>query len=237
MSILHADWAFFSNMQYTDEDPWNCRRQAKVEASLRAKNKEQALSYLRSRKALEELLQRRVASLETLHGVLVKIEQAAGDVEIVKAYDLSTASLKTLLADERLKVENVEGTMDNMQEALADADEVRQAVEVGQDGMRHAAGVPDIDEDEMNEELARLEEENRREEEERKRKEEQRKKEEEERKEKEKGEEEKRQRVEKERIEEAERQKAARKEKEQEQEKGQEKGGQQEQAKEAQTAE
>lgn len=154
-----------------------------MEASLRANNKEQALSYLRSRKALEALLQRRVNSLETLHGVLVKIEQAAGDVEIVKAYDLSTASLKTLLADERLQVDKVEGTMDNMQEALADADEVRQAVEVGQQGMRNAAGVEDIDEDEMNEELARLEEENKREEEERKRLEEeaqQRQKEEEE---------------------------------------------------------
>lgn len=54
----------------------------RIEASLRAKQKPQALSYLRSRKTLEELLVRRMGSLETLHGVLVKLEQAAGDVEV-----------------------------------------------------------------------------------------------------------------------------------------------------------
>lgn len=114
---------------------------------------------MRSKKTLEELLQRRVGSLETLHGVLVKIEQAATDVEIMKSYEMSTATLKTLLGDARLQPDRVDSTMDTMQGTLADADEVRTAIESGQDGMRQAAGVPDLDDKEMEDELAALQKE------------------------------------------------------------------------------
>jgi len=41
-----------------------------------------ALSYLRSKKQLEELLVKRLGSLETLQGVLMKIENAANDIEV-----------------------------------------------------------------------------------------------------------------------------------------------------------
>lgn len=138
-------------------------RQSKIETLIREKKREQALSYLRSRKMLEELLEKRTKSLETLHGVLIKIEQAASDVEIVKAYELSTASLKTLLSDARLQPDRIEQSMEDMQETLANADEVRRAVEVGNEGIRMAAGEEEMDEEEMEAELKRLEDESRRE--------------------------------------------------------------------------
>jgi charged multivesicular body protein 7 len=144
-------------------------RQEKVEAALREKKRDQALSYLRSRKMLEELLVTRTKSMETLHGILIKIEQAASDVEIVKAYEMSTSALKSLLSNEKLQPEHIESSMDQMQETLADADEVRRAVEVGNEGIRRTAGEEELDDEEMEAELRKLRDENDREQEERER--------------------------------------------------------------------
>lgn len=138
-------------------------RQSRVETCLREKKRKQALSYLRSRKMLEELLEKRTNSLETLHGVLIKIEQAASDVEIVKAYELSTASLKNLLTDARLQPDRIDQSMEEMQETLASADEVRKAVETGNEGIRVAAGEEEMDDGEIEAELRKLEEESKRE--------------------------------------------------------------------------
>ncbi|MCO5596155.1 hypothetical protein L7F22_050215 [Adiantum nelumboides] len=134
-------------------------RQSKVEKCLKENSRSQALSYLRSRKTLEALLEKRVGTLETLHGVLVKIEQAASDVEIMKAYETSTASLKTLLGDARLQPDRIDANMDEMQETLANADEVRQAIDLGAQGMRQASGVEEPDEAEMEAELLALQKE------------------------------------------------------------------------------
>ncbi|PWN37494.1 uncharacterized protein FA14DRAFT_114188, partial [Meira miltonrushii] len=134
-------------------------RQSKVEKCLKENSKSQALSYLRSKKTLEALLEKRVGTLETLHGILVKIEQAASDVEIMKAYETSTASLKTLLGDARLQPDRIDANMDEMQETLASADEVRQAIDLGAQGMRQASGVEEPDEAEMEAELLALQKE------------------------------------------------------------------------------
>lgn len=131
-------------------------RQTKVETCLREKKREQAMSYLRSRKMLDELLEKRTKSLETLHGVLIKIEQAASDVEIVKAYELSTSSLKILLSDARLQPDRIDQSMEQMQETLASADEVRRAIEVGNGGIRAAAGEEEIDDAELEAEMNKL---------------------------------------------------------------------------------
>ena len=134
-------------------------RQSKVEKCLKENSRSQALSYLRSKKTLEALLEKRVSTLETLHGILVKIEQAAGDIEIMKAYETSTASLKTLLGDTRLQPDRIDANMDEMQETLANADEVRQAIDLGAQGMRQASGVEEPDEAEMEAELLALQKE------------------------------------------------------------------------------
>jgi hypothetical protein len=57
------------------------KKQAALEHS-RAARKAQALAALRGKKELESVLQRRLGAEATLGGVLLKIEQAAGDVEV-----------------------------------------------------------------------------------------------------------------------------------------------------------
>lgn len=132
-------------------------RAEKINVSLRKKQQDLALSLLRSRKQLESLLKLRLGALETVQTALMKVETAAGDVAIMKAYETSTATLKELLADPRLQREHIDQTMDNMAEALADHKEVEDAIALG--------GVPsDPAEDEaLAEELQALVEESERE--------------------------------------------------------------------------
>lgn len=57
-------------------------RAEKIKEQLRRKRKEMAMSYLRSRKQLEDLLSKRVRSLETVQSTLIQVESAAEDIEV-----------------------------------------------------------------------------------------------------------------------------------------------------------
>lgn len=46
------------------------------------KRNEMAKSFLRSRSSLQDVLKKRLQSLETIQTVLLKIETAAGDVQV-----------------------------------------------------------------------------------------------------------------------------------------------------------
>lgn len=60
--------------------PSRCTR--KASNSLRQKRKSVALSYIRSRRQLEDLLSKRLGSLDTLESTLIRVEAAVGDVEV-----------------------------------------------------------------------------------------------------------------------------------------------------------
>ncbi|KAK7036496.1 hypothetical protein VNI00_011693 [Paramarasmius palmivorus] len=127
---------------------------SKASEAVRNKRKSLAMSYLRSRHQLEDLLKKRLGALENLEGTLIQVEAAAGDIEIVNAYSNSTATLKAILSHPSLQRESIEKTMEAMAEANADAKEVDDAIRFGGDV---AVGVNDtIDEDELQAELEAL---------------------------------------------------------------------------------
>lgn len=157
-------------------------RTTKVTDHLKRNQKDLAKSYLRSRRALEELLHKRVDSLATIQTVLLKIETAAGDIEvrllplfilqspppdwkrlpvstqILNAYETSTSTLKTLLATPQLQRDHVEATMSGMADVLADQAEIEDVMRSGGEGARNAAaGGVTIDEDELEKEFEELE--------------------------------------------------------------------------------
>lgn len=59
---------------------FRCTR--KATAALLAKRKSNALGYLKSRKILEDVLNKRLASLHTLESTFIAVETAAGDVDV-----------------------------------------------------------------------------------------------------------------------------------------------------------
>ena len=60
-----------------------CRRTEKASSALKQKRKEIALSHLRARKQLEDILVKRSKALENLESTLWTVEHAAGDVEVI----------------------------------------------------------------------------------------------------------------------------------------------------------
>ncbi|EST04704.1 Snf7 [Kalmanozyma brasiliensis GHG001] len=131
-------------------------RNESIKTALRANNPSLAKTHLRSRKALEEALQKRRGVRETLSGVLANIEQAKGDVEVMRALKASEGVLRGVLGRKELQVENVESVMDGLQELVGVQDEV--------DGVIRDGARVHVDEEEMEEELRVLEAEKRREE-------------------------------------------------------------------------
>ncbi|KAI1795886.1 Snf7-domain-containing protein [Ganoderma leucocontextum] len=124
-----------------------------ISDALRQKRKEIAMTRLRARKQLEEVLKKRLSSLELLHSTLLRVETSAGDIEIMKSYESSTATLRAILAHPLLQREKIDETMDALAAANADAQEVDDAIQIGA-GMAQAE--TGVDDSELEAELAAL---------------------------------------------------------------------------------
>ncbi|SAM82913.1 uncharacterized protein UBRO_03449 [Ustilago bromivora] len=154
-SILHR-----VELQITWLESQISHRTSQAKSSLRNNQKSQAASYLRSRKALDEVLEKRMVTRETLTNVVLKIEQAKSDVEVLGAYKASDEVLRQVLDREEMKVENVERVMEGLEESLASQREVDDALR----GSGTGVGGEMVDEEELERELERLVDEKRREE-------------------------------------------------------------------------
>ncbi|KAM5535167.1 hypothetical protein V8D89_011103 [Ganoderma adspersum] len=124
-----------------------------ISDALRQKRKEIAMTRLRARKQLEEVLKKRLGSLEVLHSALLRVETSASDIEIMKSYESSAATLRAILAHPLLQREKIDETMDALAAANADAREVDDAIQVGAD---LAHGESSVDDSELEAELAAL---------------------------------------------------------------------------------
>ena len=113
-------------------------------------NRSGALRALRSRKDCEKVLERRSANLTQVEATLSKIEEAADQVEIVKAMEGSASVLKSLAA-ETGGLENVERIMDQLQ------DEMDMVDVIGTVMRENGPGANTVDETEIDDELAALE--------------------------------------------------------------------------------
>ncbi|KJA27470.1 hypothetical protein HYPSUDRAFT_35364 [Hypholoma sublateritium FD-334 SS-4] len=106
---------------------------AKATAALHQKRKPAALSYLRSRKQFEDLLNKRLGSLSTLESTFMAVEAAAGDIGILKSYETSVVTLRAILAHPSLERSSIDKTMEALADANADAKEIDNAVRFGGD--------------------------------------------------------------------------------------------------------
>lgn len=123
------------------------------ELSLRAKdaltnkNRVVALSALRSKKMAENNLKQRTDTLLQLEDVYMKLEQAADQIDIVRVMEASTGALRSLHAQVG-GVERVEDIVEELRDEMAKVDEVGNII--------NEAG-PAVDEDELDDELAAME--------------------------------------------------------------------------------
>ncbi|OCH92214.1 hypothetical protein OBBRIDRAFT_818381 [Obba rivulosa] len=128
-------------------------RTQQITVALGQKRQEIALSYLRAKKQLEDVRKKRLSSLDMLQSTLLRVEESAGDIEIMRSYESSTATLRAILAHPLLQREKIDETMDAMGSANTDAQEVDDAIRLGG---QMAQADANIDEAELEEELQAL---------------------------------------------------------------------------------
>ncbi|KAI0362089.1 hypothetical protein OH77DRAFT_1389098 [Trametes cingulata] len=119
------------------------QRTQQISDALRQKRKEIAMAHLRARKQLEEVRTKRLESLGLLESTLLRVETSAGDIEIMKSYESSTATLREILSHPLLQREKIDETMDAMASANADAREVDDAIQMGAEMAQAETGVDD----------------------------------------------------------------------------------------------
>jgi len=127
-------------------------RTRKINEALHTKRRDEALIYLRLRKHLEKQLSQRLGVLENLHSMLTEVDMAATNIETMKAYELSSNTLKSILSHPSLQRDKVEETLNAMTAATDEhhiiSDEIKFALESTQQTT--------VDEDEIAAELANL---------------------------------------------------------------------------------
>lgn len=116
-----------------------------ISNALRQQRKSIALAELRFKKHLDDLLSKRLGSLHNLESTLISVETAAGDVEIMKTYESSTATLKAILSHPSLQRDKIEETMDALATSTADAREIDDAIRMGEDMTAVDAGIDDME--------------------------------------------------------------------------------------------
>ncbi|ORX53575.1 hypothetical protein DM01DRAFT_1287552 [Hesseltinella vesiculosa] len=117
------------------------------------KHKPQALSSLKRRKQVLDMLSKRLGTLETVEGLLLKMESAKDDLQILQAFDQGANALRNMLSDQ-VSLEAVEDTMSKIHEAYADQQDVEQSMT---QGMKSLDAVDDDDEEALLKELQELE--------------------------------------------------------------------------------
>lgn len=89
--------------------------------------KPQAVYMLRKKKQIEEILDRRLKTLETMETILLKIETSQNDLQVVEAFNMGANTLRSLLSDKG----TVEQTMEKLQDTLEDQKQVEEAMTIG----------------------------------------------------------------------------------------------------------
>lgn len=86
--------------------------------------KPQAVYMLRKKKQIDEILERRFKTLETMETILLKIETSQNDLQVVEAFNMGANTLRSLLSDKDV----VENTIDKLQDALEDQKQVEEVM-------------------------------------------------------------------------------------------------------------
>ncbi|KAG0340227.1 hypothetical protein BG000_000392 [Podila horticola] len=134
----------------------------KARACVKKGQRSQAAFALRQKKVLEEVLNKRLKSLETVNSILFRIQSSETDAEILQSYKLGSNTLASVMATkgpdgkQLLSQHNIESTMDHLADVFADQQEVDQAMSIGADMLMESSVPSGMDEDELMAELDAL---------------------------------------------------------------------------------
>lgn len=87
-----------------------------------------ARSCLRRKHVLDSCVDKRTSALDNIHALLTHLEEAKSNAEVLEAYKLGVAALKSTWKESGLTEDNVADTMVQVQEVLDVHDEIQAAL-------------------------------------------------------------------------------------------------------------
>ncbi|CAG8592833.1 4604_t:CDS:2 [Paraglomus occultum] len=102
--------------------------QRQAQKYIHRKQRLPALHRLKQKKDLTDLLHKRQESLDTLDDILLRIDSAATDAEVLEAYDLGRTTLSNIHKDANITPETVDEKLDALRDILADQEEFDQVI-------------------------------------------------------------------------------------------------------------
>lgn len=131
----------------------------KAKACLKKNQRSQATYALRQRKHLDEVLNKRLKSIDTISSIFFRIQSSETDAELLQSYKLGASTLASVMAtkdengQEMLTRDNVDATMDRLADVFADQQEVDQAMSDGANLLMETTHTGEDDEDALMAEL------------------------------------------------------------------------------------
>lgn len=144
LQLQRSERLLEERLQTLGEKAEGLKEEARV--LLRQGKKTQALRSLRSRKQVEKRVDNLSNQLESIRGILDRIDQSSTDKTVVQAYQAGVAALKLSLKD--VTLESAENLVDQIQELCDTQDDVNQTIS--------SLGAADDDKAELEEELESL---------------------------------------------------------------------------------
>lgn len=136
----------------------------KARTCLKKNQRSQAKFALRQRKHLDDVLNKRLKSIDTISSIFFRIQSSETDAELLQSYRLGANTLSSVMAtkdengQEMLSKDNVDATMDRLADVFADQQEVDQAMSDGASLLMETVHAGDDDEDALLAELNAMEE-------------------------------------------------------------------------------
>ncbi|KYQ91886.1 SNF7 family protein [Tieghemostelium lacteum] len=100
-----------------------------IKKSIRQKQKSHALVQLRKKKQFDDILEKRIESSTNIHNILLSIESAQSNQQIVEAMRSGATALKKV--NEKLPIEEVDKVFEDLQDTLTDQKEIDDALKQG----------------------------------------------------------------------------------------------------------
>jgi charged multivesicular body protein 7 len=115
---------------------------------IQSKNKVLACHHLKLKKHLEQILDKKTATCLTLEQILNQIDQSETDQAALLAFKAGTSALKSMISQPGFTVEDVEQTVEELNSALVDHQEIENVLSEG-----IAPQLGELDEEQLENEL------------------------------------------------------------------------------------
>ncbi|EGG17177.1 SNF7 family protein [Cavenderia fasciculata] len=128
---------------------------AKISEYIAVKQKNNALHHLKKKKKLESILETRTQQSNNIHDVLMSIESANSNQQVVDALCVGVGTLKKV--NEKMTVDQVYQVMDDFEEAMTDQKEIDEAIKTGMTASSNINYLSSDEEEQLEKELEQME--------------------------------------------------------------------------------